>query len=362
VRILDKYLLKEYIKTFIIIFFAFSVLFMVVELSDRLPRLLQRNADLEQIIYYFVLRLPYLFVLTSPFVVLLSGLFLMSNLSKYSETIAIRSAGISIFRMVRPLLWVGFFISIIILIFGEYVLPKAEVERQILYTEQIRNQKLEDKKMRSHIHYLGEDGNLYYIGFFDGYRNTLKTIDITTFDEMEGTIDRKITATNAEWIDNQWNFENCYVRYFEKGKMTKAVYFKNTHFTELDATPIDFIKSAKSPHSMNYFELREYIERLKKVGEKFHEELVELHLKFSFPFANFIVLLFCVPLASASVRSKGRGIMFALGLLVCFLYLSILRLSQSLGHSAVLSPMLAAWLPNAIFFTLGSIFVIKAEV
>jgi lipopolysaccharide export system permease protein len=335
---------------------------MVIEISDRLPRLLQQNAQTKDILFYFILRLPYLLVLTSPFVVLLSGLFLMSNLSKYSESIAMRSAGISIFRMVIPLFWVGIFISIMILIFGEFVLPKAEMTRQRLYTEQIRNQKLEDKKMRSHIYYLGEDKNLFYIGFFDGYRNTLKIIDITTFDENTGNIDRKITATNADWKNEEWVFQNCYVRFFVNGELQKAKFYRETQFTELDVTPLDFIKSAKNPLSMNFFELKEYIGRLKKVGEKYHEELVELYLKFSFPFANFIVLLFCVPLASTSMRSKGRGIMFALGLLVCFLFLSILRLSQSLGHNGVLSPPLAAWLPNTIFFVIGVYFVIKAEI
>jgi len=75
-----------------------------------------------------------------------------------------------------------------------------------------------------------------------------------------------------------------------------------------------------------------------------------------------IILLFCVPLVSASSRSRGRGIIFAIGLLVCFLYLSALRICQSLGYNGVLSPMFAAWFPNIVFATIGIFFVIKAEV
>jgi lipopolysaccharide export system permease protein len=113
---------------------------------------------------------------------------------------------------------------------------------------------------------------------------------------------------------------------------------------------------------MNFFELREYIVRLKKVGEKFTKELVELNLKVSFPFANLIILLFSVPLVSTSSRSKGRGLIFGMGLLVCFLYLSTLRICQSLGYNEVLSPIVAAWLPNVVFAAIGVFFVIKAEV
>jgi len=240
VRILDKYIISEYLKTFVIIFFAFSVMFVVVEVSDRLPNLLKKDASLEHIILFFLLRLPYLFLLTSPVIVLLTGLFLMNNLSKYSESIAIRSAGISIFRMVTPLFWIGFLFSILVLLFGEFVLPKAEEYRQHLYTEKIKNQKVEDKKMRSHIHYLGTDKNLYYIGFFDGYRNLLRTIDITQFDSDSGEIKKKITASEALWKDEQWYFKKCYIRNFDKGTMTDMQFFEETLIENIDVKPIDF--------------------------------------------------------------------------------------------------------------------------
>ena len=361
-KILDKYILREYIKTFLIIIFAFSVLFLVIDVSDRLPRLLRKGAAIDHILIYFILRIPYLILLSSPVMILLSGLFLMSNLSKFSESIAIRAAGISIFRMVSPLIWFGFIFSLLVLFFGEVVLPKAEEYRQYIYTEKIKNMKVEDKKMRSHIHYLGKDNNLYYIGFFDGYRNVLKIIDITTFDYESGEIKRKIVATNAIWEDDKWHLKNCYIRSFENGSYVDMKYYKSIVIEEVDVTPIDFIKSAKKPLSMNFFELKEYINRLKKVGEKYSKELVELNLKLSFPFSNLIILLFSVPLVSTSSRSRGRGLIFGLGLLVCFLYLSSLRVCQSLGYNGVLSPMFAAWLPNLFFAFIGIYFVIKAEV
>jgi len=360
-RILDKYILREYIKTLLIILLAFSVLMIVVEVSDRMPRLIRKGASAEEMALYFLLRLPYLFLLTSPVVVLLSGMFLMNMLSKYSESIAIRSAGISIARMVTPLFWLGLGITILVMLLGEFILPKAEEYRQYIYEERIKNQKVEDKKMRSKIHYLGPNNNLYYIGFFDGYRDVLKTIDITTFEPESGRIIRKITAKDAVWEENEWTFKECHIRHFSENGV-ELDYFDTTVISEVDVTPLDFIKSAKKPISMNFFELRDYINRLKKIGESVNTELVELNLKVSFPFANLIILLFCVPLVSTSSRSKGRGLMFGLGLLVCFLYLSTLRICQSLGINGVLSPFIAAWLPNFMFALLGIYFVIKAEV
>ncbi|MBN1949397.1 MAG: LptF/LptG family permease [Candidatus Cloacimonetes bacterium] len=361
-RILDKYILREYIKTLLIILMAFSIMMIVVEVSDRMPSLIRRGAAMPDMISYFLLRLPYLFLLTSPIVVLLTGLFLMNNLSRYNESIAIRGAGISILRMVTPLFWLGLLISIIVMALGEFVLPVTEEYRQYVYAEKIKLQKLEDKKMRSQIYYLGKDNHLYYIGFFDGYRNTLKTIDITHFDPDNGMILKKITAVSAVWEDEGWNLQNCYIRTFQDNKLSSIIYYPSTIMAEVDVTPQDFIISAKKPLSMNFFELKNYINRLQKIGEDVEKELVDLNMKISFPFANLIILLFSVPLISASNRSRGRGLMFGLGLLVCFLYLSTLRISQSLGYNGILSPVMAAWLPNILFLAIGCYFVIKAEI
>lgn len=361
-RILDRYILSEYIKMFAIITLAFSVLFLVVDISDRMPRLIRSGASPDAMLLYFVLRLPYLFVLTSPVIVLLSGLFLMNTLSKYNESIAIRSAGVSIGRMVFPLFWVGFIFMIFIMIFGDLVLPKAEEHRQYLYSEQIRGVIVEDEMLRSHIHYLGEDNRLFYIGHFDGYKNLMKTVDITQYDPNTGRIERKITASDAVWEDDRWIFTNAYIRSFENHNLVESKFFEETELDEINVTPVDFIKSAKKPMAMNFFELHEYIQRLKRIGEKFHYELTELYFKISFPFANVIILFFCIPLLSTSNRSRGRGWVFAIGLVVCFVYLYALKLSQSMGHNEVISPLLAAWLPNIIFAILGIYFLIRAEV
>ena len=361
-RLLDRYLTREYLRFYIMILLSFTVIFLVVDFFDNLPKLLRRGATWDLMVMYFGLRLPYLVILTSPVVVLLSGLFLMDSLSKYSESIAIRSAGISIVRMVRPLFAIGAVIGIAVLLLGEFVLPWAEAKRGYVYTVLIKKQKLEDRKMLSNIHYQGTDNNMYFIGFFDGYRNNLKTIDISNFDPDTGIIHSKIIADRATWENNNWVFENCYIRTFKDGMPDSTNFYPRTVLKFVDVTPNDFIRSSKSPMSMNFFELRNYIKRLRKVGEQYHVELTDLYYKVSFPIANLIILLFCIPLASASVRSRGRGLIFAIGLFVCFFYLSILRLAQSLGHSGVVDPLASAWIPHAIFLVIGLYFLFKAEI
>ena len=106
---------------------------------------------------------------------------------------------------------------------------------------------------------------------------------------------------------------------------------------------------------MTIFELRDYIERLRRIGEKHQKELVEMNLKLAYPFVNVIMLLFCIPLSTLSKRGKSRGVGFVIAIGMCFLYISVVRFGQSLGYNELLSPVLAAWFANIIFGTIGLI-------
>ncbi|MCL1826666.1 MAG: LptF/LptG family permease [Candidatus Cloacimonetes bacterium] len=359
-RILDKYIIKQYLISLLIMLASISLLFIIVEVVDRLPRILKYSQDTWLITQYFFYRLPYIFVLVFPVIVLLSGLFLMNSLSKFNESIAIRAAGISIFRMVLPLLLLGLVMSAVVMLFGDYVLPAAENKRAKIYYVDMRNQEIEDVKMRQNIYY-SDDKFIFYLGFFDGYNNKIRVVDITQLDE-EFRVVTKTQANEATWDGENWVFSSAYIRHFTQEILLDYQFYETIILEEITVTPLDFIKSAKKPMEMNFFELKEYIARLRKIGEKHHQELVELYTKVSYPLANFIILLFCVPLASASVRSKGRGMIFLLGLLICFPYLMILRISQSLGYNAVITPLTAAWFPHILFLIIGMFFVLKSEV
>lgn len=361
-RILDRYLIREYVKTFLILMLSLSVVFIVIDIIDNFSRLVRYGASLQQAVLYFFLRLPYLIILTSPVTMLLTGLFLMNSLAKYNESAAIRAAGISIKRAMLPLFGLGLIMSVLIALFGEYVLPYSEAKRAYVYQVQIRDEQPEDQMLKARIHYQGADGRFYYFGFFDGYKNTLRIVDILKLNPQNGTISERITASGADWVNNQWILKDCEIRRFNRHRPVSWQHFSSTAIKEMGVQPQDFIRITKKTLSMNFFELRDYIDRLKKVGDDYHKELVDLHVKLSFPLTNLIVIFFFIPIATSNVRSKGRGWIFMLGLLVCFIYLTVMRISQSLGYNEVLPPVVAAWAPNLFFSVLGFFFLKKAEI
>lgn len=361
-RKLDRYISREFLHTFFIIFFSFAAVFIVIDVIDNLPKLLRAGASFDQAFLYYLLRLPYLIVLTSPVTVLLSGLFMMNSLAKHNETVAIRAAGISIKRAMLPLFGIGLVISLCVAAMGEYLLPFAETTRSDLYNVKIKGEQPEDQLLKARIHYQGSENDFYYFGFFDGYKNTLRVIDKTSIDFETKAITERITASSASWDGRQWILQDCDIRRFVDGRQVYASFLPTTTLPILEVEPQDFVRITKKTLALTFWELKDYIARLHKLGEDASREIVDLHMKVSYPLTNLIVIFFFIPIATANTRSKGRGWVFMLGLLVCFSYLIVVRISQSLGYNGVIPPVWAAWAPNLAFSLLGFAFLHKAEV
>lgn len=361
-KTLDKYLVKEFLRTFVVMFLASSVLFIVIDIIDQLSKMLRYGATLEQAALYYILRLPYLLTLTSPVIMLLTGLFLMNTLAKYNESIAVRAAGISIKRMLLPLIIIGFVVSIAIGWFGDYVLPKAEERREHLYQVEIKKGQARDRMLRTKIFFQEGSDVQNYVAFFNGHTNEMKVIDKTIVAADFSSILYKSEATSAVWDEGEWKYNQLYQRKFDKGKLVDYQQDKEFVGEVMNVTPLEFIRSGKPTLSMNYRELSQYIARLKKLNDNYSKELVDLYMKISFPLANLIILFFSFPIVTSSTRSKNRGYVFMLGLAVCFTFLITVEISRSLGYSEVLPPLVAAWAPNIIFAVVGVFFLYKAEV
>ena len=361
-RLMDRYILREFLRTYVIIFLSFAAVFVVIDVVDNLPKLLRAGATIDLAFLYFLLRLPYLIVLTSPVTVLLTGLFMMNNLAKHNESVAIRAAGVSIKRAMLPLFALGLIISLAVAIMGEYLLPYAESERSVLYNVRIKGEQPDDQMLKARINYRGKDNDFYYFGFFDGYKNTLRIIDLTKIDFETGEITERLTASSASWNGTEWELEECDLRRFSGGRQVFAKYYPKTSIPVLDVEPQDFIRITKKTLALNFMELRDYIKRLERLGDDTNREIVDLHMKISFPLTNLIVIFFFIPIATSNVRSKGRGWVFMLGLVVCFTYLIVVQISQSLGYNGIIPPIWAAWAPNLAFTLIGLLFLKTAAV
>jgi lipopolysaccharide export system permease protein len=356
-RILDKYLLSEVIKILVVAVLAFVVVFDVVDLFDNIDTYMDRKASVGSVVRYYALLLPWEFVLVLPIGALLATLLAVGNLARHRELVAMKASGISLYRIMMPLLALGVTLTVAALVLGETAVPRTNALKQHVERVEIRGKKPKPTRRSTNLYHLGRRGSTYFVRRA-GDDHSLSGVVVLEH-LATGRLTGRIDAARAAWDGRRWIFRNGYLRYF-RADQEQVLSFAEAAFSDLDDPPGDLRAIRRDPEEMHYFELRERIRRLERGGQDARREKVDLLFKISFPVANLVVVIVGAPLA-ANPRRGGVGVGFGLSLTLSFLYYGLFKASQALGYAGTLPVGLAAWVPNALFLAGATIGLLKAR-
>ena len=358
-RILDRYIVKKFLAVLFFTTLAFIVIFIVVDLVEHLDKFITSKAGIDRTFLYYVYYIPYIIVLTLPVNMLLSSLFSLGSMAQHNELIAVLSSGVSLYRIVFPLLFVALIISIVSGFAGETMVPEANRRRFDIYRYEIRNQPREAVGTQRQISLQDYDNRQISILYYDARKKRANKVNIV---RKEGNqILERWDVKYMIWKDslNYWMLHDITRRTFNNSseKITKVDSFA---YSDTRVAPEDLIDLQVKPEEMNYRELSRFVEKMRGLGADARKWVVDLYMKISYPFSCFIIVLFGAPLASRKRRS-GPALGFAIALLISFVYFLILRSGQVLGHNGTLEPWLGAWIGNIIFAIGGILLMLKAR-
>ncbi len=345
-RILDRYILHRFIIILLFALVAFVSIFIIVDLVEKLDDLLRQQVGFFVIVKLYLYSLPYIIVLTLPVAMLLSSLFSVGNMARHNELVAMKAAGLSLYRILAPLFVFGLFISFFAWGFGEYVVPDASEAYNYLIDEYLEKHREAWRKRILNPILRDDSGKLMSMRSFHTTEKNGHLVSIRRFDQQENLTGR-IDARRIEWHDSVWVLYDGYERIFDQ-KQEIAKPFKKRIFDNTSIKPADFDKLLKNPEEMSFQELKSFISTVKRNGGDPDRWLVDLYLKTAIPLANFIILLFGAPLSSPK-RRGGVATGFGISLVICFVYFGIVKTTQTMGHTGLLPPLPAAWLANIIF-------------
>lgn len=349
-RILDRYIGAEFVRMWFAALSAFIVIFLVVNLFEKISKFLEYDVPFDVIGKYYLFMLPYIVKWMNPIAVLLGVLFALGGLSRNSEITAMTAAGLSLRRIIAPLAFIAVFISTGVFIFGETVVPYANKRMEEIDTVYIKRLPTLKTVRRINLAYRGREGRFYYIRVFDGIRNQMRDVRIMEKDE-KGEIKQLIVATSAVWRNGRWQFRDGSVRTFKKNGDIAVSYFEKKYI-DIPERPEDFMREEKTAEAMKFGELASNIGTLESSGVDATAERVELYLKISVPLANLVVIFLGAPLALQSHRS-GIAYGFGLAILLGFLLWGALAVGRAYGQNGALPPIVAAFLPDTLFLLLG---------
>ncbi len=349
-KIVDRYILKEFIRGFLFSLVGLLAIYIIVDVFEQISKFVDKEVSILVIIQYYFYQIPWIIGTTiSPIACLLGCFISIGNLSRQFELAALKFSGLSSYRILLPLFVAGFVLSGLTFVINETLMPKANQKRLLLEREKINKLPKRAVKPSKNVYYSGEDNRFYRIKFIDPKKGIINGLTIYEFFPNH-TLKRRFDAKKAIWKNGKWELFDGAERIF-KAHLFEDIYF-NSLVLNIKESPLDFVKLRKESLSMGFFELRQHIKKLQKSGEDVTKKLVDLWTRVSFPFMNLIVILIGFPLAT-KVRNTGFIIGFAAALLVSFIYWGLMQLARAFGHTGSLSPMLASILPNSFFIIIG---------
>ena len=358
---LDKYLLSQFFTVLSMSLLGFLAVFLVVDLIENLDRFVDNGVPVTVTIVYYIYTIPWFISVALPMSMLISTVFSIGMMVKRNEWTAMKSTGISLYRLSAPLLLVGMMISTLSFLLDNQLVSYGNKKRYTIDRDYLKKKSRHKIKSSLKNIFLQKDISIH-IGI-EKYNVKKMSGDVLTWVDLGADlIKQRIDAKRIKFDQKSqfWRLSNYSIRKFEGGVETNVQFSERDTLIDLSFTPEDINKQARSPDELDYYELTSRIVDLKENGVKTVKWEVTRYLKISFSLTNFIVVLCGIPLV---VFREKNSLSFGIGMsvFVIFGYYAFIKFGQSMGFKGQLSPILSAWIGNIIFLIGGITLLIKAR-
>ncbi|BAU07964.1 permease YjgP/YjgQ family protein [Fischerella sp. NIES-3754] len=368
--IMDRYLASELIPPFLFSFGIFaSLVFTADSLYELLRKVVQAGLPLEIALKVFLLKLPRVIVYVFPMSTLLATLMTYSRLSAESELIALRSCGVSVYRMVLAAVVMSFLVAGITFVVSEQIAPAANYEASVTLDRALKSDKPTFKQENifypEYQNVKQPDGSkeriltrLFYADKFDGKRMK----GLTLIDRSQEGLNQIVVAESGEWNGSQsvWDFYNGTIYLVAPDRSYRNIARFKHQQLQLPRTPLDVANRSRDFEEMNIAQSLEQleIESISGNEQKVRQLRVRIQQKIAFPFACVVCGLVGATVGTIPQRT-GRAASFGISLAVIFTYYTTLQVARTLGDTGFLSPFVAAWLPNFLGLALGLFLLVR---
>ncbi|MHB9054721.1 MAG: LptF/LptG family permease [Paludibacteraceae bacterium] len=353
---LDMYIIRKFLGTFFFSIVLILSIAVVFDVTEKIDNFYENNAHLKEIIFdYYLSFLPYYAYLFTPLFTFISVIFFTSKMANDTEIVAILASGVSFNRLMRPYLIASMIITIFAFLLGAFIIPNS-TEKLITFDKKY----IEPEKTTTNARDVQMEvakGVVLYIERYEKSENTGYRFSLEKFENK--TLVSRLTAESVKWDSlYRWTLSNYIQRDFDG--MREQMKRGNSMDTTIMVQPTEFFITANEAPQLSLTELRTYIRKQRERGvgniQAFEDEY---YRRFSTAISVLVMTLIGVSLSSRKVRG-GMGINLGIGLALSGLYVIFTTMSTTFAVSDVMPTLLAVWLPNITFFTVGLILYIKA--
>jgi len=345
--------LRQVIEVFVAGVFVFtSIIFASDTFITLIKQISLYGIPFKVALMIIILNLPAVFVMTIPMGVLLSTVMTLNKLSLASEITVMRSCGIGINRIAKPIFIFAAIMCIASFFINETVVPITTKQSKDLALWSLGQKNIPEGKENFIFKELKDNGNLKRL-FYVGNCKDKVLHNITVLDLSKDNTIQVLQAQDGTTSPSGWEFNRGAIyTVAQEGKILNTTFFEKS----LAQFGIDLSNELKQnvAKERNFMSLVKYLSQTTNIIQKDKNiYLVQLFDKLALPITTVVLVLLGVPLAITPPRVRyNRGFLFSI--LIIFTYYLIRALSISFGEEGSISPFWAAWMANIILFAVGS--------
>lgn len=346
---LDRYVFTEWLRVFLVTAVGFPLLVIVIDVTDKLDGYLARQIPRGDIALSYVYGLPDWAFQVLPAAVLFATVFAIGGFTRHSEITAAKASGLSFWRMIAPVFLGAAGALVLALGLGELA-PVGNAKR----LELLRDRQREGRVQRSNFAFASEHGRVYKIMTLNIPGAWMDGLEI----ERKGSgVDYPTvltTAAHARWApETGWQLQQGMVHVFADSSPDIVFRYDSLTDAKFREAPIDLLTTGRAPEEMRYAELGRFISALERSGGDANVLKVKRALRIAIPVTCVIIVLFGAPLATSTKRG-GAAYGIGISLATTIIFLLMIQLTQAMGGKGLLPPLVAAWVPNALFGVVGA--------
>ena len=345
---IDRYIITKFLSTYIFLIAIIISIAVIFDFNERIDKFTQSHVPMEKVIFdYYLNFIPYFSNLFSPLFVFIAVIFFTSKLADNSEIIAMKAAGMSFKRLLRPYMVSAAIIAVTTFVLGAYVIPKGNIARV-----NFENAYIKKKKATSvdNVQMQVDTGVVAYITHFDNKTKSGYGFSLDKF--VDKKLVSHLTAQTIQYdtlSDRRYSWTLRMYRIRTQEGMREKIESGNKLDTIIMMEPSDFLYTNKQQETMTLPQLDEFIDKQTLRGAAGVSTFeVEYHKRYAMPFAAFILTIIGVSL-SCEKRKGGMGASIGVGLALSFSYILFQTISSTFATNAGWLPMLSVWLPNIVF-------------
>ena len=355
-KILDWYILKRYLGTFIMMLALFIPIMIIVNLAEKIDKMLANEVPFLEILSYYGDFTIYFLNILFPFFLFLSVIWFTSKLANNTEVIAFLSSGVSFTRFLRPYLIGATIVCAAAFVLGTYIGPSASRDFKAFEYEYLKKKK--DRETQN-VYRLINDNDLIYVSSFSTKSKTGRNF---TLEHIEGNeLKYKLSASRIRFNPKDTTYTlNGYKKKVitPNGDILFSQRKLDTTFTfDIDdLTPVEYIAE-----TLTTPELRRFIEKERARGSSnISGYEVTLYKRFGLPVAAYILTIIAVAVSSMK-RRGGMGVNLLVGIVIACSFLFFDRIFSTMANQSDFSPLVAVWLPNVVFAILAAYLLYNAK-